>query len=635
MTSTRYLDKRGFLSLFIWQLRRTLPAAIMYWALMVGLTLWDWFVGRGYYENHHQMEIIIIGFAFALPLVHLGDCFSRRQADFIHALPASRGSSYLSALLNALWQLLIPIVPCRLYTTYVTHWRIIGLEGGSFHILTLGLEAIAILGFMFMAAAATGTYHGYVLAAVAHMAGWKILCLTTYLILVAAIPSTYMGGFLFEKAFFLGAPVGIEFASFDTLTRHLAYVCMPVFGLVCALLGYALYTRRDSEQAGHFGKCRPAELFLRTELTLVAGVAAVALVSAAARGKYWSGAGVPVTLGGALLAVLLAHIILEKAWHRSLKAARKHARFAVIPLGILAVIIGTISTGLGMDTAIPVVSQVEYATVHTIYPFASYDINDIWYVQPMDADWDEDKDRALGLSDGVMSPELLDKVHEFHKKYIELERAAQYPYLPGRSAYETQIYTSVNYTLISQDESGLPGWKHTNIIYSGPINAKTEPLLEELKAIHREILSSDDYINGMKPMVAIDAVASLDKLTEVDGFGVVFSYGAEAEEAPKDVKELPEDFIEGLEAAMRDDFKNCRYATREEMYGADYPIYQLTYKGEFTARGGLLNDGTGVVQAEGMRLKLYEYNDPELVRNGFRVTKEMPATYAYLEKAYN
>ena len=80
MTLTKSLDKRGgFTSVFIWQLRRILPAAIIYWLLMAGVTLWDSIVRRGVDDHVHLMEIFITGFAFYMPIMCLGDCFSRRH----------------------------------------------------------------------------------------------------------------------------------------------------------------------------------------------------------------------------------------------------------------------------------------------------------------------------------------------------------------------------------------------------------------------------------------------------------------------------------------------------------------------------------------------------------------------------
>ncbi len=104
MTLTKSLDKRGgFTSVFIWQLRRTLPAAVIYWLLMAGITLWDSIVRRGVDDHVHLMEIFITGFAFYMPIMCLGDCFSRRQADYINALPVPRGELYLASVLNGLW----------------------------------------------------------------------------------------------------------------------------------------------------------------------------------------------------------------------------------------------------------------------------------------------------------------------------------------------------------------------------------------------------------------------------------------------------------------------------------------------------------------------------------------------------
>lgn len=631
MTLTRSLDKRGgFISVFLWQLRRTLPAAILYWAMMALLTLWDWFVGHGYNDYAKPMEILITGFAVALPMVHLSDCFSRRQADFIHALPVTRGSFYLSALLNALWQILLPIIPCRLFTVYVTNWRFNYV--GSYHIRSLSMAAIAILCFMFLAAAASGTYHGYVIGAAAHLVGWRIMVFFMYYVITGTIPGafTYSGPDM-DIFFTIGSPILIQFMNFEIHARNvMIYIIMPISSAIYAALGYVLYKRRKSEQAGHFGKCRPAELFLRTELTLCAGLFALSTIPIIVRDTWISaeisGAlGIPLTLGGTLAALALAYIILEFVWHRSIKNLRRHALPVLISTGIIVVFTGAVSTGLGMEGNIPDISEIGYVSFTEMYPYEQFQMHDYWTVKLPGMGEDEN----TYIDEGVYSLKMLDKTQELNAKYLELERAAQYPYLPGRNTYDNQIYISLQYNL-----NGL-GYRHNTLKYDGPVNSKTQPLLDEFMALRDEIMTSDEYVNTLNPLNAIDAVVSLDALDGEDrGWGVVTNEYMKCD--PKPVEDLPKDFKKKLEAAIREDFKDNCYPTVDEVVEAKYPVYQLVYDGKFTARGGMYWDDKQkeYVPAEGLEFELFTYEAEGEPRHAFRVTKEMPATYEYLAKAY-
>ncbi len=624
MTLTKSSDKRGgFMAVFTWQLKRTMPAAILYWALMAVVTLWDWFMGHGFADNVRAMEILITCFAVLMPIIHLNDCFSRKHADYIHALPIPRGQFYLAALINSMWQLILPIIPCRLYTTWVTNWKFLYIEGG-YHIRTLVMISIALLGFTFMAAAACGTYHGYIIGIITHMAAWLLLVEMVQLWINSIVPGANTHSRYMPVFRFLFAPFGIEImGGYDNEVRTIILLWLPILGALCSAAGYILYKRRRSEQAGHFGQCRPAELFLRTELTFTAGVIGTNTMAAIARDCKMGGLGIPFTLLCMPLALILAYIVLELIWHRNLKSMKSSAVTLVKAAIALAVTTGVISTGLGLDTAVPEVSQIRIADVHCYYPMNNTGMRGYWNI--------EVEDDIVDLRNIVHSPQMLDKVHELHEKYIELERAAQYPYLPGRSAYEQIEEDLISYNLYKNEE-----YVRGYINYRGPLNAKTEPIYEELKALRLEIAASDEYVNSIPYLNAIDAVSAVDSLENIeDGSGVCWGRLYEVND-PRPVEEFPKDFLKGLEAAMREDFKACRYSTVSGVQKADYPVYELSYDGEFTARGGVLwlNREMKYVPAEGMRLKLLTHDDDGGKEGVFRVTKEMPATYAYLCENY-
>ncbi len=634
MTLTRSLDKRGgFLTVFLWQLRRGLPAALLYWVLMVGLTAWSYIFGHGYREDKYLVEAIVTGFAFFAPLIYLGDCFSRRQADFIHAMPVPRGQMYLAAVLNAFWQILLPIIPCRLFTGYAQ--RLANSIYIEYNIRDLTLIAVALVGFAFMMAALTGTWHGYILASMAHLVCWRIIIFAGYQTMFTTIPVANVKLHKFSDfLMFLGSPFAVTSHNLSQPFMIVTYIWLPIFGALCAAAGYHLYKRRQSEWAGNFGRCRILERVLRTEMTLAAGVGALGLVMAAAIGFELGGLGIPLTLGSMVLALFGTHLILELVWHRKLKALGRSSMSIIISGALLAVLLVLTATGMGVETGIPETSEIEMVDLQFLYPIDNINMNGPWYLEVPGV---SPEINSSYLRDGLTSPEMLEKVRKLHKKYLELERAAQYPYLPGRGAYRLQEYIYISYCINDNDGDALPEYEGVSVLYKGPVNSKTEPILEEVRNLRREIIASDEFVNSLEPMCAIDAVSSLGWVEPKAGYYRVMDSEEKADvKDPRPVEELPKDFRERLEEAMREDFKNGRFATQDGMLDADYPIYQLGYSGEFTARGGLFLDPDSgeFVPAAGRRLTLAEYESGMHMHNALHVTKEMPATYGYLNEVY-
>ena len=44
-----------------------LPAALLYWTLMVGLTVWNYILGHGYGEDRYIMEAVITCLLYTSP----------------------------------------------------------------------------------------------------------------------------------------------------------------------------------------------------------------------------------------------------------------------------------------------------------------------------------------------------------------------------------------------------------------------------------------------------------------------------------------------------------------------------------------------------------------------------------------
>ena len=414
MTLTRSLDKRGgFLTVFLWQLRRGLPAALLYWTLMVGLTVWNYILGHGYGEDRYIMEAVITGFAFLAPFIYLGDCFSRRQADFIHALPVPRGQMYLAAVLNAFWQILLPIIPCRLFTGYAQ--RLAHLMYIEYNIRDFMLIAVALVGFAFMMAALTGTWHGYILASMAHLVCWRVIIFVGYQTMFTTIPVANVKLHEFSDfLMFFGSPFAVTSHNLSQPFMIVTYIWLPIFGALCAAAGYHLYKRRQSEWAGNFGRCRILERVLRTEMTLAAGVGALGLVMAAAIGFELGGLGIPLTLGSMVLALFGTHLILELVWHRKLKALGRSSMSIIISGALLAVLLVLTATGMGVETGIPETSEIEMVDLQFLYPIDNINMNGPWYLEVPGV---SPEINSSYLRDGLTSPEMLEKVRKLHKKY--------------------------------------------------------------------------------------------------------------------------------------------------------------------------------------------------------------------------
>ena len=91
------------------------------------------------------------------------------------------------------------------------------------------------------------------------------------------------------------------------------------------------------------------------------------------------------------------------------------------------------------------------------------------------------------LAPGVTSEEGIAKVRTLHEKLLEIERASQYPYLPGRYAYDTGYNMSYTYF-------GEKGGRYTSF-YPGSfrITPEVEALLKEYQALEEELFTSEEY----------------------------------------------------------------------------------------------------------------------------------------------
>lgn len=651
MTSTTSWDRKEFFALLRWQLRRCLPVTLLYAAALLFLSFAT--------EHTVIMTVPVIAFSAAAPLLLLGECLNRRQADMLHALPFRRGAWYAAALITGLISLWIPLFPALLLHQFLYHlssWLLTSVS-------CLVLGAASFLFFSMIAAGSSGWF-SYVLNAFLLSACWPLgasyfLSLVAHTLPVGSLP-TLLEKFLVQAA---SPPLALFYSGIATpeLWKLAWWACGS---LILAFLGRALYRRRESENTGAFRTCKPLELATRIEAALLAvnfiGCAAESIVSHPIKTEgdwespetlrffYFDAAGIPLVLGSMALALLLAWLFTELLYHRGVKGMKKHLSALLAPLVITVCALGAVSTGLGLDA--PMNSK-ELSAVRLengmIFQWNSYSMGYApVLVQDSSSSWSNGENGTYynNLQTAVYSPELLHKVEQLQEKWIELERANQYPYLPGRKAYEPSDVFGLTFF---GPQGYVGNW---NCTYQGRHTEQTKALYEECDALAKEIAASSELISGLTPVSAIDALSSIEKIeldpaeekkktellhyekTEIS----IYALNYDTQEPGKNavsISSLPKSFSDRLEAALRDDLAHNRFQTYDDLrqFGkgkTPLSVYELRYAygKPFTARGGVLLDNA--TPAEGETLQLYsEYATAWVLR----VWPQMTKTYALLE----
>ncbi len=654
MTSTTSWDRKEFFALLQWQLRRCLPVTLLYAAALLFL---------GFAAEHIViMTVPVIIFSATAPLLLLGECFNRRQADTLHALPSRRGIWYAAALIAGLVSLWIPLLPALLLNLFLYHlssWLLVSIS-----YLILGAASFL---FFSMIAAGSGGWFSYVLNAFLLSACWPLgasyfLSLMVHTLPTGSLP-TLLEKFLVQAA----SPLVALFYSGIGTPELWELAWWTCGSLLLAFLGRALYRRRESENTGVFRTCKSLELAARIEAALLAvnfiGCAVESLTSHPIKTEgdwefpetlrffYFDAAGIPLVLGSMALALLAAWLFTELLYHRSVKGMKKHLSALLAPLIVTACALGAVSTGLGLDVPMnsKELSAVQLDGSITFQGNLSSMGYTLALIQDSSSSWSNGENGTYRtLQTAVYSPELLHKVEQLQKKWIELERANQYPYLPGRNAYEPSAVVGLTF-FGSQGYVG--NW---DCIYQGRHTEQTEALYEECNALVKEIATSSEYISGLTPVSAIDALSSIEKIkldpadekkmTELHHYektGIsVYALNYDTQEPGKNavsVSSLPKSFSDKLEAALRDDLAHNRFPTNDDLrqFGKEkkpLSVYELRYAygKPFTARGGIILNN--VTPAEGKNFQLYsEYATAWVLR----VWPQMTETYALLESEFS
>lgn len=605
---------------FRWQFQRGIGLSAAYWVgfILIGL-LPERFLRMANFPVQIWLPLWMLVFTFLLPGFYLGCCFDRRQGDMVGALPVPRGCFYIGSMLAGAAVLCAPVIPGMLirsrFWTDNSGWTLAAAVREIAALLLLGVAAMLFFGLM---ASGTGNYVEYFLVSLFLSLAPPLVMVAIAYLIERTIPGPAVLHFLYGPISCAISPplqllvqvrygnsLGAEFLLTAALT---ALYCWA---------GWAWFRRRPAELSGHPLKCRWMERLARVMTALLASLILGYWACCIAYDYVLEDWGIPLALGVMVLGPVASWIIMELIYRRSLRGLFRHFVPEAAALGLAAVLVAAVSTGLGMDIDIPPEEELLGASVSASNEFANLYLDSLWVRRP-------GEDETLGLCPGAQSPELLAKVRELNHKLVEMERASQYPYLPGRNAYLTS--GSVTFYFFTGEEY----WDTTQYSHSSRPTPQSQALIEECDALIEEITCSEEYIEGLAPLCVLDA---LDEVAYGPmSWGIIESTDSAAENA-KAVGDFPKGFMDELEAALREDFLNGRWTYYDDV-AEEQNVFQLRYSSNkrFTAKGGMLEDKLAE-PAQGEELMLTSKYDGRMWLR-FAVSPRMESTYALLEECW-
>ena len=591
MTWKTFSGKPGGM-VFAWQFRRSLPFTVLYWAAMLGVCFWPPYDRVG--DRLVAIRGAMLVYAFLTPALQLGGCFSRPQADLVHALPVRREEYFWATLAASLVGLWLPVTPSLFLRELLC-----GFQSADIfpHIAAMLVMGTAALIFFTLAAVASGAYFEYALNSFLLTVAYPLLMV--YLIFLAhnVIPGLRYSGFFDHFMRVAGSPPW-AFAMYMQGDGGFGFVVVwhGLLALGLAGLAYRLYCRRPSEQSGMARRCRGMELFLRVELALTAACFAGHGMDCVARDFIPFPWGVPLALGTIILSIGGVWLATELFYHHGLRKLGRHWRPLALSLGIMTALLGAFSTGLGLDTAMPAAEKIVAASMN-MTDGTDY-IRFGWPVTLPDVPEEErnpwEVERHDTLWPALTTPEGIEKVRTLQQKIIQMERAVQFPYLPGRSSNWAMGSGFLEYDLVHGDTF----WFHFSSWYEEGISQRAKELWEETRTLWEEILASEEYISSLCPLNALEVLDQVEKSPRLGAEG--YSY-VQNEDQPRDtarkVSGFSQDFRQKLEEAMRADFSAGRFPTAKELLKDEGQLYKLFYQPgvEFTAQGGAVTRNSAFV----------------------------------------
>lgn len=646
MTSTTYLDsgKQGLKGVFLWQLRRCLPLAVLYAAvLLIGGILPPYYYGS---VTYIYAGVAVLGASFLLPLLQYSGCFSRRQADLFHALPVSRADFFWGSALSGLCCLILPMLPSfgiKLAASFA--WGLSGIWGTVRVLLLFCLLAALNLAFFTFVVIVSGSILEYGVNSLLFSFCWPALVIFFNQLTKDTIPGIGWNRLPTDspQIVYAGSPSwSMFFCSLPVNTRD--WSSISIWLVLCwaaetaLLLGAALflYRHRQGEIASTPKVCRFPLAILRALLGAAAALAAGTLFSGAFAGS-------PLIFLVMLAALGLAWIVTELFYFHSLKGLVRRLPCLGGSLALAAALTAVICTGMGLETKIPDPENIVQAEVY----MESVNQNVITYLEVARPGEDGyDRSHLLpSIEPALYSPERIRQVREFQEAWMRFEREERYPYVPGQATGSTGV--SFHYLLTDGTDYLLT--------YPWPKDFTAEES-QTYTAMAEKLLYSEEYVSGFKFLCAIDAADQigratlapsenyeerkygpfydLDELYEVTGF-LDPEYGrSEPLKDAREISSLPKDFREKLEAALLDDLSHGRFPSYSQRDAAFYEkgsieVYEIRYKvgSRFTARGGVLEQEP----VKGQEFLFEPADDSDTV---FRVWPEMTETYALLRAQY-
>lgn len=617
-----------FTAVFLWQLRRSAPLGLLGAIVFLAFNLWAWLRDYGVIVYRPEYEIIqfeylfypILALSLVLPPFLLRHVEDRRQSDLFHALPVSRTCLFLgNAAAGLCWMVLPPLASTAfdLLFSLLSGWQ--DPLRTRYLLYTMGFAALlGTLTFVFflLAAACSGTLLEYGVNALLFSGCIPALVFSIQYLCASVIPGSLLPqSFRFKNLITFSTPpfsLGVTLSEGYSLKEP-----YPAVGpwqilwwalLTLILLGAGILASRrwkNESTGGSLGFPR-----LKLALGSLGGAAAALAAGCFSQLFGWN---VWQTLLVIIFVLAAVWLITECCIHKTLRNACRHFGQLLLSLVLCAAILLPISSGLGLDTAIPSPETVSGISVSYNYLLCTAtEFEAVPENTPVSEErFDSASDRLVYAA--VQSPEGRSTAETLQKKLIEFERAWQYPYLPGRQSTSTWIDTDIN--LIYHENNGEAVKRYP--INSSNVSENAMPLYNECISLAGEIVCSEEFVKGLFPLCAIDAAYQIGKRTDDWEVREYWQLSEAKDEAS---------FRKALEEALLDDFTHGRC-----LWGDAEDSYEIYYKqGQpFTARGGLYRGEP----AQGKKLVIP--SDANVAPyDSFTVYSSMTSTVALLDQFF-
>jgi hypothetical protein len=343
---------------------------------------------------------------------------NKRSVDLFHALPVGRTPMLLGRWCAGLTVLVIPTFANFLIVEIIRAAYGIAVQTGftpplvqMLWVLLMGAAAFTFCMFM---AVCSGTTLDTVLSILGVNAGYPVMILLGLSIAAMVLP-----GMSFEWRNYLA--VITAFSPFSagiisvTYSPPAGFLPWWIFLTLVLLAGsIVLYGKRRSETAEDNFSFPLPKIIIRFILTAAGGMA-LSLMLISATGGF---------LIGIVAGSVLAHVVVEAIYSRGFSRMKKSFRWYGIFAAVFFLFYGALATGFfGYDTRVPTADDVTSVTVEAgrIHETSGGGCNVIY---------SEDNLMVKDIRPVLTDKNNIQTVIDTQKKFVELYRADQFPYLP-------------------------------------------------------------------------------------------------------------------------------------------------------------------------------------------------------------